>query len=141
MSDQQKPMNSFLPTNGAKALTGIIMMVALIAGVYAMVEPMQQQIDFLQAEINTIRTAMERDDDRENLDVQKRAAMGEQFKEVETQFKAMSERIKAMEEFLLWYHRNVPQIHAERTIGQKELERRLEILEGWMFEVLKKPGN
>ncbi len=127
------------PANGGKLLTGVVALVAVIMGVYAMVEPMGQRVDFLQTEINMIRAAMERDDDRENKDIETRAAMGEKFVEVETQFEAMSKRIAAMEEFLLWYHRNVPQIHAERTIGQAQLERRLEKLEAWQLEELKKP--
>ncbi len=138
MADNSNTSTHF-PTNGGKAITGIIALVALIAGVYAMVEPMGQRIDFLQTEINTIRAAMNDDNQREKEDVQIRASMGEKFTEVETQFRAMSQRIEAMEEFLLWYHRNVPQIHAERTIGQKELERRLELIEAWMLEELKKP--
>jgi retron-type reverse transcriptase len=41
-----------------KALGGVFAIVALIAGIYAMVEPMNQRIDFLTNELNKVNNRM-----------------------------------------------------------------------------------
>lgn len=65
--------------NGPKALVFIISIIAVIAGIYSMVEPMQQRIDFLErqvahqdVQINALRADQ--------------ATMQQRFKEIETQF-------------------------------------------------------
>jgi uncharacterized protein HemX len=77
--------------SSAKAFGGIIALVALILGVYAMVEPMNQRIDFLERQIDTLEANMRLDDLRERKDESRLSAMGEKFMEVETQFSALRE--------------------------------------------------
>ena len=85
------PSNS----NGPKAFAGVVLIGAVIAGVYAMVEPMSQRIDFLERQLGRAIAAMERDDEREASDRNILAAFQERFREIETQFdgeRAMRER-------------------------------------------------
>ena len=51
-----KPQGS---NGGAKAIGVILMIVALIMGVYAMVEPMNQRIDFLENQLRDLRESYE----------------------------------------------------------------------------------
>lgn len=94
--------------NGAKAFAGVIALVAVIAGVYAMVEPMGQKIEFVNRDVR----------DHARLDqhvgaAKELAGIGERFKEVETQFVAMRDKFDS---------------------EQLQVNRRLSLLEGWMFE-------
>ena len=75
--------------SGAKAFGGIVALVAVIAGVYAMVEPQSQRMDFLSSQLLAIEKHMALDDKREREDQGQFSATAERFKEVETQFTAL----------------------------------------------------
>jgi len=53
---------------GMKAFGGVVAIVAVVAGIYAMVEPMNQRIDYLSAELDSIRDKMTADEMRERED-------------------------------------------------------------------------
>lgn len=78
-------------SNGPKAFASVIALVAVIAGIYAMVEPMSQRVDFLERQLTETRQAMMLDDQRESSDRNLLAAFQERFSEIETQFRAMKE--------------------------------------------------
>ena len=86
----------------APTLTVLAGICAVVAGVYAMVEPMGQRIDFVQKGISEIRLALGKDDEREMDDVHSFSAVLERFKEVETQFRWLKEvtdvRLEHLEE-------------------------------------------
>jgi len=87
---EQKPM--VIPTgNGAKAFGGVLALVAIIAGVYAMVEPMGQRIDFLNTQLGRLERRINQDEFALQTDRSLIASMSERFKEVETQFSALRE--------------------------------------------------
>ena len=106
----------------AKAFGGILAIVALVAGVYAMVEPMNQKIDFITNEIDNIRTCMANDDARERSDAKELASLQEKFREVETQFSGVEARVAELEEWYRWWSRNVPSIDATQNERLKHLE-------------------
>lgn len=91
MNENTKINNS--KKNGTKALSVAVLVIAIIAGVYAMVEPMQQRIDFLERQVLRSENLLQK-----HADVkihpgasEEVAAMRERFKEVETQFKGLRE--------------------------------------------------
>jgi hypothetical protein len=80
--------------NGNKtAITVVVGLLAVIAGVYSMVEPMGQRIDFLERELERSRTqlAAHAAITGHVAMVQRHAEAGERFKEVETQFSGLRE--------------------------------------------------
>lgn len=90
--------------NGAiRAFGAIIGLVALIAGVYAMVEPMGQRIDFMEEQISELNVEILRHSDCEAHPgaLARMATQQEKFAEVETQFKGLREvsdvRLKQLE--------------------------------------------
>ena len=80
-------------SNGSatKAFGGVFAILALIAGVYAMIEPQGQRMDFLERQIVDMRTEMHKDDAREQQDQSQLSSIEERFKEVETQFEGLRE--------------------------------------------------
>lgn len=120
-------MPDIVTTNGARAFGGVIALVAIIAGVYAMtrleVEPMGQRIDFLSEQLLSIRKDMALDDARERTDRDAFARVSERFKEVETQFSNQSTRIEVFEEWQRWWHRNIPTTDARQDGRLDALER------------------
>lgn len=81
-----------VPNGGiGSTLTVLAGICAVVAGVYAMVEPMGQRIDFVQKDLTEIRLALAKDDEREMDDVHSFSAVLERFKEVETQFRWLKE--------------------------------------------------
>lgn len=89
MSDLEQ---SASPQNGTRsAFVVLAALLAIVTGVYAMVEPMGQRIDFLAEELAQLRSSMAIDDTRETRDQREAAAMVERFTEVETQFRGLRE--------------------------------------------------
>ena len=73
-------------SNGPKAFAGVVLIAAVIAGVYAMVEPMSQRIDFLERQLAKTESTLVRIDDRARDSLSILHAIPERFQEVETQF-------------------------------------------------------
>lgn len=72
--------------NGStKAFGGVLALVALIAGVYAMVQPMNQRIDFLERQIGTMNSRMEKDDECELVNAANNAAQDTKIHHLEQQ--------------------------------------------------------
>ncbi len=87
-------MSNDIPSNGsagAKALGALVAIVALIAGVYAMVEPMGQRIDFLERHIEKMEERMTARDITEKEATAVVSRFQEKFAEVETQFGALKD--------------------------------------------------
>jgi hypothetical protein len=77
--------------NSAAAVGGVLGIFAVIAGVYAMIQPMNQRIDQLHNRVKEMSDKSILDDIRDREDARQFAAMEERFKEVKTQFKASKE--------------------------------------------------
>ena len=106
-------------TNGngnAKAFGGIIAIVAVVAGVYAMVEPMNQRIDFLNEQMVCMRLEMTTDNERERNDASQFAALTTQFAETET-------RVADLELWRIWWNRESLTTQAIQGEKIKTLER------------------
>lgn len=82
-----------LNNTGAKAFGGVVALVAVVAGVYAMVEPMSQRIDFTGERITEHATQHAHEGAIRDL-----ARFTERFNEIETQFKAQRETTVKTEE-------------------------------------------
>ena len=106
-------------TNGngnAKAFGGIIAIVAVVAGVYAMVEPMNQRIDFLNEQMVCMRLEMTTDNERERNDATQFAALTTQFAEIEA-------RVADIESWRTWWNRERLTTQAIQGEKIKTLER------------------
>ena len=77
--------------SGKKAFAGVILLLLVIAGVYAMMKPMYQNLDYMKSDITIMQKKMEEDDERERNDRGIMTAMAEKFIEVETQFRNLKE--------------------------------------------------
>ena len=113
--------------NGMKGAAGILAIVAVIAGVFAMVEPMGQRIDFLEAQLSEFRTelsaARQSDSTHQRATDREIASIGEKFSEVETQFGALDARVVRFEDWLRWWQREVPSLDAIQSERIRALER------------------
>jgi len=99
MSENDKPsavtINENIPksdsNSATRAVAGIIGLLLVVAGVYAMVEPMSQRIDFLEREVQRSRTELNSHEavtGHTGL-IQQKAVAKVRFKEIETQFKSL----------------------------------------------------
>lgn len=93
--------------NGYKAIGGILALFAIVSGVFAIVEPMNQKIDFIREEA---RAHGQLEGHTRLLEDQARAA--ERFKEVETQFRDLTRRVEVFEVWMTWWQRTVPVLDA-----------------------------
>ena len=77
--------------SSAKAFGGVAAILAVVAGIYAMTEPMSQRVDFLERQIGTMRTEMLEHGSRQAHPgmLQLYGQHSERFKEVETQFRSL----------------------------------------------------
>ncbi len=120
-----------------KAFGAVVGLVAVVAGVYAMVEPMGQQLEYMQEQLSTINAQMSHDDARERVDAAETAQQSERFKEVETQFRALTERhnvdIATLDRLAIMRRAHDKADHeairAESRYKLAELLRRLSVLE------------
>jgi len=71
--------------SGQSVLTTLLALLAIIAGVFAMVQPMQQQIEFQNEAINSIKSELQLDDQREVRDQGRLSVVERGFREIETQ--------------------------------------------------------
>ena len=109
--------------NGTKAFGVVLAAVALIGAMYKMNEPMAQRIEFQDQQISDIRKDMIETDLREREDRTALATMQERFTEVETQFRDQARRIKAYEEWQVWWQRKVPALDATQNGRIDAIER------------------
>jgi len=77
--------------SSTKAFAGVISLLLVIAGVYAMMKPMNQNLDYMRDDIKELKVKMNADDARERSDQAEIAKVGEKFIEVETQFRGLKE--------------------------------------------------
>lgn len=86
------PVDTIRNNSSAKAFGGVLAIVAIIAGLYAMVEPMGQRIDFQTEHLHTMQRNLETHAAENNHPwgvVAEIAKVQEKFVEVETQFRGM----------------------------------------------------
>jgi len=131
MSDEKVPHPPKTP-----GYASIVVFVAIIAGVYAMIEPMSQRITTLEQtlqnqevecskKIEDIRTQMIADDVREREDRGEFATMSAQFQEVEAHFFSTNSRVNNLEEWSLYWQRTSPYINATQDERLRALERKI----------------
>jgi ERCC4-related helicase len=96
--------------------------------VTAKVEPLGQQLSYVQEEMSTIRESISilRKMDTESL--QDRATMGERFQKVETQFQTLKEEIENVSEWRNWWYTNYLPKDAAQTNELGYLNKRIEKL-------------
>ncbi len=121
-------------SNGPKAFGAVVALVAVVAGVYAMVEPMGQRIAGLQERLKETRedlkglsaTHLRTEENHATVHTDfaaRMAAMGKMFVEVETQFRSLDRRVTSYEEWAVWWQRTVPALDASQDEKIKALER------------------
>lgn len=83
--------------NGTKAFGAVVAVVAVIAGLYAMIEPMGQRIDFLEGQIVELRIQARQHSEIEGHVgvLSSLATQQAKFAEVETQFAGLREVTEA----------------------------------------------
>jgi len=124
--------------NGTKAFAGVIGLLLVIAGVYAMIMPMNQKIDFLERSVAAQKLAQTKELDRilsslsiendknsyrERETVAKITTLLEKFKVVESQFSNLDERVLCIETWRVWWNREM--LSTNSVLGEKisQLER------------------
>ena len=125
--------------NGStKAFAGVIGLMLVIAGVYAMIEPMNQRIDFLERQITSLKNSHANKEDEHSIThrdfVATLSSTTERFAEVETQFDDIERRIQNYENWQQWWQRNVPYINATQN-------EKIYRLEQTVFNSSKKTSN
>jgi uncharacterized protein HemX len=121
--------NSKVKSNNssARAFGGVVALVAVIAGVYAMVKPMHHQINYLQVEVAGLRSALaerrERSRDKDQELGENIARQAEKFTEVETQFRSLHSRVDAWEQWEVWWQKTFLPSDARQNEKIAQLER------------------
>lgn len=110
-------------TNGEKTFGGVVAIIAVILGIFAMVEPMGQRMDFIERQVENVIEAMSLDNERERADLIELGEMRQKFVEIETQFDAYKHRISIIEDWYSWWVKNVPAMDATQSERLKVLER------------------
>jgi len=77
--------------SSTKAFAGVISLLLVIAGVYAMMKPMNQNLDYMRQDIKELKSKMDADDMRERLDQGSIAGMNEKFVAVNSKFVGLRE--------------------------------------------------
>ena len=126
MAEDEKHHRNGLNGMGQMAL-GVVGLMAVIAGVYAMVAPMNQQIVFQNQKIAGLEATMLRMEERERAGEVDIAKQNERFKEVETQFDAAKDltasQMQALEQRVTRQEADGNPRHDERI---KNLEARVD---------------
>ena len=87
MATAQAPLKDDEST-GPKAFGAVFVLVAIVAGVYAMVQPMTQRLDYQERAMTELRAQRTQANQRERDEMTKLSMIAERFKAVETQFEA-----------------------------------------------------
>lgn len=93
--------------NGAKAFAGILVIIAIVAGMYSIFRPMELRINSLQSQIEVLNTQLFELAAHEREDQGRFATNDERFKETETQFSNLETRISTIEAWRIWWNRNI----------------------------------
>ena len=105
MEDEKKDNQWTIRNNGSKGrdyttVAGVVALVAIIAGVYAMVEPMSQRVDYLEGEFRSLRSRAATTSDHQLL----------------------NSRIEKIENWRIWWNR-------EMLTSQMQMEEKIKTLE------------
>jgi len=79
--------------SSTKAFAGVISLLLVIAGVYAMMKPMNQNLDYMRQDIKELKLKMDADDIRERVDQGLFSSSKEKFTKVESMFVNLKEMI------------------------------------------------
>jgi len=77
--------------SSTKAFAGVISLLLVIAGVYAMMKPMNQNLDYMRQDIKELKLKMDADDMRERVDQGLLSSSKEKFTKVESMFVGLKE--------------------------------------------------
>jgi len=105
MTEKQKDDQWTIKNNGSKGrdyttIVGVVALVAIIAGVYAMVEPMNQRVDYLEGELLSLRSHAATTSDH----------------------RLLNSRIEKIENWRIWWNR-------EMLTKQMQMEEKIKTLE------------
>ncbi len=120
------PSNGKINGTGTRAFGGVVALLAIVAGVYAMVEPMSQRIEFQNRQIDTMREDLQRHASLNNHPwgvVAEIATLEESLREVETQFADTERRIADYERWRETWEQKYPASNASQDERIKALER------------------
>ena len=118
MAPEDKSLN-LKNNNGYKFFVSLVGLLALISGVYAMVQPMNQRIDSLSNEIQSLRE-----------DIKESATTKQMFIEVETQFDGIKLRVSSLEEWQVWWNREMLSQNAVQNEKIQRLENEVKEIKG-----------
>ena len=103
---------------GSKAFGSIMLILAVITGLWALMGPTNKSIETMQSKITSVEASivsqigdieakLAKDDEREREDQGSFASIQEKFREVETRFNALDRRVQSVEEWRVWWNREV----------------------------------
>jgi len=131
-----KMANKTVTNNTARPIAIMLTIIALLAGMAAIIRPLQQQIHALSAEL---RNHINQNNHPWGV-IAEVAELRQKFVEVETQFNGVRDviemvnaredaRIEKLEEWQRWWRRNVPTMDATQNEKLSQLEEKIRTLE------------
>jgi len=127
-------MNTPESSNG-RILKSLVAFVVLVSGVYAMMQPMSQRVDFLERQIQTMSERNLAKAIRERESVVDLGKITVRFQEVETQFSNLDERTQRIEAGARRDMAQLDKQQRERTaLALRNLERELAQLDAKLYK-------
>jgi len=99
----------------AKAFGGVVAILAIIAGVYAMVQPMRMQIDYQQKEVSEMRKVVD-------AGVKHQGHIAAELASLKTASEDTEARLARIEDWLEAWNQTVPAIDATQDQRLKTIE-------------------
>lgn len=120
------PSESVNASGAAKAIGGVLAIIAVITGVYSMVQPMNQRIENLQSELREVKNTLANIDALNTSVHTQFATELSSIKEKFGQFLAHDSRLKTLEDWRIWWNRDV---HPQTAC----LQARIQLLERFFY--------
>jgi len=113
--------------NNTKAFGGVLVILAVVAGMYAIIQPMNQQMGYLKDEINLVKARLAGHQDvasiRDSKITADLSAVKEKFVKAEAEHQATDRRISDLEEWRIWWNRSHLVADTENRVRIEALER------------------
>ena len=109
---------------GAKAFGSIMVIVAVISGLWALMGPTNQRIDNIAKEVSSIKARLHEDEIYARAEKGVIAGVEEKLTAAEERFTSLETRVEHLEEWRIWWNRKILTKHAKNSEKLYRLETR-----------------